>query len=90
MTTLSAREIIKKEYGDSKNFMTQWVLGHYKTRRNQAAELSTGIGLFDTRIWGVSVVTLHEDGSTTRETDLSSCFESEQEARDYIESLKNH
>ena len=90
MTTLTAREIIKKEYGDSKNFMTPSILETKKISINRAYELSSGEAfLSDGRIYGVSVVDYDPATDTTqRNYDLSEMFHSYQEAKEHIKALK--
>lgn len=88
MVTLTARQIIKKEYGTSKNFMTDQVLGYWKITRNSAVELSRG-WFIDHWIYGVSFVEYDPStGKTERNTDLSNAFANEQDARNYIAELK--
>ena len=88
MKTYSAREIIKKEYGSSRNFITPKVLGYGKINKNMAYELSSGSGIYGGTIYGVSVVKLIKGGKTQRMHDLSSSFKSKYKAKEYIEYLK--
>ncbi len=60
------------------NFMTPNISGYYKIDEGVYAELSTGRGIYNEPIWGVTV----------RPTDaLSKLCYSEKEAIDYITSL---
>ena len=86
--TLTARKIIKMEYGNSKNFMTDRVLKMGKINKNMAYELSSGRGFTDNIIYGISLVELMEDGKTKRRDDLSKCCYSINEAESYIRDLK--
>lgn len=87
---MNARQIIVKEYGKSRNFMTPRVIRYGKITRNRAYELSVGEGLVHEPIWGVSVVDYDPtNDKTARITDLGHCFLSLQEAEEYIRSLKN-
>ena len=88
MTTLSAQNVITREYGRSKNFMTPRVLevGWIHNRR-RAYELSKGEGFSHNTIYGVSIVDVDEIGTTKRRTDLGGCFESLRAARSHIMRL---
>jgi hypothetical protein len=91
---MRARDIIKKEYGDDKNFMTPHVLSYGKLPPvdkaiERAYELSEGTGFEHEPIFGVSIVNLFEDGTTARDWDISKMCRSKQEAEQYIQSLKN-
>jgi hypothetical protein len=90
MATMTAREILRAEYGDSKNFMTPEVLKVGKIDQGTAYEISSGSG-FDpgTTIYGVSIVGVREDGSTYR-SDASKMFDSLVDARAYIRDLTFH
>lgn len=91
MTTLTAREIIRKEYGDSKNFMTPTVLEVGKISVNRAYEISSGEAfLSPERIYGVSIVDYDpETGKTERKySPISEMFHSLQEANDHVKALK--
>lgn len=85
---MNAKDIVRLEYGDSKNFMTPEVIKYGKISKNLAYELSFGIGLCREDLYGVSVVELLDDGTTRRRTDLSKVLNSLKEALDYIEELK--
>jgi hypothetical protein len=89
-SNLSAREILDREYGrGSRNFMTPHRIAIGKLARHAAYELSSGSGLEPgTSIFGVSVVRLHDDGTTERDFDASCCFSSVQLANEHIESLR--
>jgi hypothetical protein len=88
-TALSAREILKREYGDSRNFLTPHVIARGKLSRSVAYELSSGSGLEPgSTIYGVSVVRLQEDGTTERDYDSSGCFSSLTAANDHVEQLR--
>ena len=95
---MRARDIIRAEYGGSRNFMTPDVIKVGKRGPLRAYELSSGQGLMlrglvamDTPvggriIYGVSVVDVTPAG-TVRRSDLSDMFDSLQSAEDYIETL---
>jgi hypothetical protein len=88
-SALSAREILQREYGDSRNFLTPHVIACGKLARHVAYELSSGSGLEPgTSIYGVSVVRLLDDGTTARDFDSSCCFSSLQAANEHVESLR--
>ena len=85
---MNAEVIIRKEYGGSRNFITNRVLSFYRLP-DGAAELSEGEGIIDRskKLYGVSIVRLNKDGSTTRETDISRCFPDLDEALAFLVSL---
>jgi hypothetical protein len=74
---MTARDIIRAEYGCSRNLMTPDILeigrtGEKGTRLTGAYEISEGAGIENgTMLVGVSVVRLNPDGTTTRDTDRS-------------------
>lgn len=87
--TLSAREILRLEYGDSRNFLTPHVITRGKLAPLVAYELSSGASLEPgTSIYGVSVVRLHDDSTTERDYDASACFSSLERANAYVEQLR--
>lgn len=85
---MTARQIIKKEYGNSKNLMTPNVIRYGKISENVAYELSEGTGLTNNTIYGVSIVMMDEQGNTKREFDLSKKLDSLLEAEGYIGRLR--
>ncbi len=88
-SALSAREILRLEYGASRNFMTPHVISRGKLARNVAYEISFGSGLEPgTSIYGVSVVRLHEDGTTERDHERSACFSTLERANEHVEYLR--
>ena len=90
--TKTAREILRMEYGTSPNFMTPTVLKVGMINPNVAYELSTGRGLFDQDLFGVSVVTYFPSTDTTdRHAIESKSFQSIDAAEGYISGLiRNH
>lgn len=91
MKTLTARQIIKKEYGNrSKNFMTPKIISYGKINKNMAYEISKGSDFEHNVIYGLSIATyIPEENKTVRELDKSKCCFSMNEVWDYIEELKN-
>lgn len=90
MTALTARQIIKREYGDAKNFMTPDVIAYRKITTTIAAEIASGWGMNNNRIYGVSVARYFPETDTTeRLYDYNTCFATLQDAYDHIEHLKN-
>jgi hypothetical protein len=88
-TTLTAREILRLEYGDSRNFLTPHRIAVGKLARHIAYELSSGSGIEPgTSIYGVSVVRLHDDGTTERNYDSSACFSRLELANEHVERLR--
>lgn len=86
--TFSAREIIKKEYGSSKNLMTGDILRYGKIKRNKAFELSKGRGFSGKTLYGVSIASISKHGKTRRNYSQSKVFFSKEKAENYIERLK--
>lgn len=86
MAGMTARGIIRREYGYARNPMTPDTLSAWRLtgRLDGAAELAQGRGMSGQRIFGVSVVELLPGGSTKRRTDLAHLFQTEEEARAYI------
>ena len=75
-TSLSAREVLRREYGASRNFLTPDRVEVGKLGRDAAYELASGSGIEPgTVIYGVSVVRVAGD-ATERDHDASSCFSS--------------
>lgn len=88
MTELEAWQIIQREYGSSRNFMTPNVLRVGKINPNVAFELSTGRGIRDQTIFGVTVVRYYPESDTTdRNAIKSDCFQSRANAERYIKEL---
>ena len=85
--TATAREILKREYGSSKNFMTPHVIRIGKITGTIAFELSSG-EFGGSAIWGVSFAEMMEDGGTSRRTDISESFGSRGKAEAYISEMK--
>ena len=73
---MSAREIFKLEFGNSKNFMTPNVLKVGNLNRNVAYEISSGIGMDMRTLYGLSIVEALPDGTTRRVHKYSGCFDS--------------
>ena len=89
MSTMSAREILRIEYGDSRNLMTDKIIKRGKINRNMAFELSVGNGMYNEKIYGLSIVEIIEENLTKRRTDLSDCYLSKREAENHIRFLKD-
>ncbi len=66
MATLTAREIIKREYGSSKNFVTPYPVKYGKLNKTTAYEISRGTGMNHEPIYGVSIVTYDPETDTTK------------------------
>ncbi len=87
---MTATEIIKREMGNSKNFMTPTVLKYGKIISNIAFELSKGTGFYHNLLVGVTIVLLKRNNTTTRHLGLSKSFQSFNEAENYISNLKTY
>ncbi len=89
MKTLSARQIFKKKYGESKNFMTPIVVKYGKINNNLVYEVSRGEGFDHDIIYGVTFISFNSTtDKTTTEIDLSCMLRSEEEVDQYIENIK--
>lgn len=89
----TAKAEFKKEYGDSKNFMTPYVMEHGGFGTEETSlfyELSHGEGLTGNRIFGVTFIERDEaTGNVVRCTDtLSRHFQDLDDAREYIEEVR--
>jgi len=84
MTKTRAKEIFQS-VTPSKNVMTPHIMGFLR-RGDYVIELSRGKGIFTPFMYGVTVVNLL---TKKQGYDLSACFDTEQEARDYINTLGN-
>lgn len=71
--TMTAREMVKAAYGDSKNFMTPNVVKYGKLDKDTAFELSSGRGFKGETIYGLTVVK-NISGSVVKDFDNSGCF----------------
>lgn len=93
-TSPAARELVRRELGDSKNFMTPTILRYGKLARNVAFELSRGDGfLRDGFMYGVSIVGETARGDTfkvlsTGAFGFSRSFDSRADAEAYTEGLR--
>ncbi len=86
---MNADQIFKKEYGNNRNVMTSAVICREMVGDNRAVELSTGSGFSGNELFGVTVVDYcPATYRTIAKHALSKCLHSEQEAKDYIEELK--
>lgn len=66
-----------------RNFMTPNIIGYFRLRVG-FAELSTGTGMANQPIWGV---TIRKSNGSRLSPDPSDCFQSKQDALDLIRSL---
>ena len=91
MKIYSAREIIKKAYGSSKNFVTPHVISYGKINKTMAYEFSWGSHMFggSGNMYGVSVAKLIKGGKAIKSIDDSKSFHRKSEAKNYIAYLKN-
>lgn len=86
--TKTAREILRMEYGASKNFMTPNILKMGKLNQNVAYELSQGRGFDNDNIYGVSLASYNQrKGKTRRLGNISQMFHTKIEAHSYIDNL---
>ena len=93
---MDAKEIIRKEYGRRRNFMTSYITSYGKIRGENhkgfseiAYEISSGKSFSGGPLYGLSVVSYDpETGETKRERDLSTCFRSLKLLNKYIVELQ--
>lgn len=84
-----ARDLLQREYGGSRNFMTPDILRVGLAGDRMAWELSKGRGFEGETIWGVSVVIENDDGTTDRPLEpFSQLFHSRAKAEAHISALK--
>ena len=89
---MEARELVKMEYGNSKNPFSSHILSYgWILKDRMAYELSYGRWDRD-EIYGVSIVEYDENSETKtkRRSDLAEAFNSKQEAKEYIKQLRNN
>lgn len=86
---MKATEILRQEYGTSRNFMTPRVIRRTMVSTNVAVELSTGDGLGGCTIWGVSFVRRSPHGDTRRSRIASAAFPSRRRAEDRIDRVRD-
>ena len=86
---LTARQIFRLEFGDSKNFMTPEILWCVKASPSVAVELSEGAGFDGERIFGLTAVCLKSDGTTRRGRGSSKCFHSRARATARFERIQS-
>ena len=85
---MEAKELVKKEYGSSRNFMTPRVLSYgWIVKDKEAYELSQGYGIEGERIYGLSIVEWNGTASIRR-SDLGGIFYNKDEIKQYIKQLK--
>ena len=73
-------------YKGQPNFMTPNILS-YGSEGSLAWELSTGRGISDEQIWGITVLENDGTGHPIKRTDLGECFHSRAAAMRYIATL---
>lgn len=86
---ISAREILRREYGTSKNFMTPEIIKTGKINRKTAYEISKGTGFKNEPVFGLTIVEII-NGETKGREDLSDCFWNIKEVNERITRLKNN
>ena len=75
-------------YGESSSFMTPELDGYYITQDGKyLAELSHGLGINNTIIYGLTVIDIVEK---KKEHKLSHCFPSKSAALQYFDSLRKY
>lgn len=85
---MTADQILTKEFRGSKNVITPDIISIGGVSKNQSWELSSG-KFMDTILYGVSIVSYDPKTDTTsRDYELSKCFETKQLALDYIQEIK--
>ena len=89
MSTMSAREILKIERGDSRNLTTDKIIKNGKINKNTAFELTVENGIYGEPIYCLTIVEIVGENITRMRNDLSDCYMSLSEVEDHIIFLKN-
>jgi hypothetical protein len=84
---LDAKTVFDMEFSYGRNMMTPNVIYYRNMDDKLFIELSTGKGIYDENIYGVTVLERKEDGSIVRRQDLSECFQSRGSAEEHIANL---
>lgn len=88
-TAVTACELLRREYGTSRNMLTPHRIAVGKLGPNAAYEISVGEGIEPgTRLYGVSVVQM-VDGKTERDYEASCCFSTLEAANEHVEALRS-
>lgn len=88
MANLTAKQILTREYGDSKNFMTPTIESIGKISSNIAYEISSGLGMSNQKIYGLSIVEYDPETNTTkRGIGPAGCFQSLRAAQQAIDDF---
>ena len=88
MKTYTAREIFRRRFKGSKNFMTPNVEKYGKVNRNVAYELSSGRGFSGGTMYGVTVVAVGKGGKTRSLHEKSKSFSSKSKAMSHVYGLQ--
>ncbi len=90
--SMTAREIIHKEYGESKNFMTpnNRRYGKVHGAPDVAYEVSEGTDFNHNKIYGVSIVRVWADGTTERWMEKSGVCRSKAEVDTLLGNLAGY
>jgi len=83
---MTAKQYFKQKYGTDKNIFTPNVM-QYTLTKALAIELSSGRGILNQPIYGVTVIDRQDPESFCKLTNL---FQSESQARNYIDRLKRY
>lgn len=84
----TANEIFRMEFGNARNFMTPTLLERNKINDYFAYELSTGTGIANGQIWGLTVVFYNPKTDKTQRTyGESQCHHSIDSASDHLLNL---
>lgn len=85
---LTAEQIFKKEYSDSKHYITPELVRYGKITDNLVYEVSKGKKpIVGGDLFGLQLVSIDKQGNTKREDELSKCFDSLKELEEYIAGL---
>jgi hypothetical protein len=88
MRTYTAGEIITKQYGMSRNFITPTVIERELINNHTAFELSKGRGMSNQEIFGLTVVNINEYGATKTLINHSGLSDDLNDLRSKIKELK--
>ena len=87
--SMRAETILFKEYKNSRNFMTPYVMEVGKINKNTAYEISSGKGFTGGKIYGLSIVRWDPEAeSTSRDIEGSGCYHDLDELQSVVDKLK--
>lgn len=83
---MNIRKIFNQAYNYQKNIMTPTIVKYGEIKEGLLFELSKGRGIFDVELFGVTILKKVKN-TYEKMYDLSKCFNTKEEANNYIQSL---